>query len=169
MVAIGHARRRAQAGGALIIVTITVTMLILLGVVALQSIGVDLVTVGAERSSETALYTAEAGIHWAMDELAVNYGLDPVSPDFAPLFALPTVTAHPQWGPAELVGWHQLHAPDLSRSYGDHQFRVAVCPHADPPPACAPASPPEEKTILIRSLGMSSDGARRMLEVAVSF
>jgi len=151
--------RRSEAGAVMIIAVVVVTMLTLVGLMAIQIVGVELEVVGAERSADNALYIAEAGVQWGLQNL-YGYNFVPGNPNYAPILALPTVSDAGPFAPSQLQGWHELHAGQTSIAYGDGFFRVVV----------EVMPPPDDDTLLVRSLGISGspqDGARRLLEVAV--
>lgn len=147
----------SERGSTLVMVLLVIMLLTVLGATVLQSVTADVDAAGAERGAEEAMYIAEAGIQWALQELDGVYGFNASNPDYSPILALPPVTAATTWGPSEIVGWHQLHAASESMPYASGNFRVVA----------KPADPPEKNTLLVRSLGIASGGARRLLEVAV--
>ncbi len=169
-----HTSRRKipkrQRGTVLIIAMSVIVMMTLVGVMVMQVVAVDVDAVGAERGGDQALYIAEAGIQWALQEIDNNdnYSIDPNDPDWTPLTitteggTLVAVPAEFPWGPSGIVDWGQLHPTSRSIAYGAGAFRVVV----------QPANAPETGTLLIRSLGVTLEagryGARRLLEVAVT-
>ena len=155
---------KGERGTVLIIAMSVLVMMTLVGVMVMQMVAVDVDAVGAERGGEEALYIAEAGIQWGLQEVDLKYDIDPSTPDYTPL-TVPNLTAVPSeavWGPPAIVGWGQLHPASRSIAYGGGAFRVVVQP--------APA--PDTKTLLVRSLGVTMEagrfGAQRLLEVAVT-
>ena len=155
--------RRLQRGSVLLIAIIVVASLTMLGLIAIRSTGVDTQVAGAEMSSEAALYISEAGIQWALQELDLTYNINPSSPNYSAIEALPVVTASDPWGPPEIVGWYELHSGQESMAYGRGAYRVVA----------KVAEPPDQNTLLIRCLGIAGAAtvtdarSRRLLEVAV--
>lgn len=155
-----HATSKREAGGALIMVLIVLTLLTIVGLLALETVGLERESAAAELGATRAMYIAEAGIQWALQEIDQTYNIDPGNPDYSAITTLPTVAADAEWGPSQIVGWHQLHV-DPFKNFGGGAYRVVA----------KPANPPEADTLLVRCLarfGTGSNIARRMLEVAVA-
>jgi hypothetical protein len=152
-----HRPTQRERGAALVMVLAVLTLLTVLGLIAMQAVTVDQNAAVAERGAEEARYISEAGLHWALQYISTNYTLDPSNPDFTPLVALPAVTASPIWGPSQIVGWHELHPAEMYRPYAGGFYRAVV----------KPADPPDNKTLLVRCLARTGN-ARRLVEVAVS-
>lgn len=155
---------KSERGAVLIIAISVLVMMTLVGVMVMQVVAVDVDAVGAERGGEEALYIAEAGIQWGLQEIDLNYDIGSGTPSWTLLTVPPliAVVADAVWGPAAIVGWGQLHPGLPSIPYYGGSFRVVV----------QPALAPDTTTLLIRSLGVTMEGGRygaqRLLEVAVT-
>jgi len=150
--------KKSERGSVLVMAIAIITMLTLLGLVVLRTVSVDIDSTGAERLSDNALYAAEAGIQWALQDLALTYNIDPANADYTAVLAQPSITGDVNCPDATcpLFGWHQLHPATMVRNFGASTFRVAVNQDSD------------LTTLLIRSDGRSPGGGRRVLEVAVA-
>ena len=149
--------RRQEAGAALIIAIAVVAMLTVLGMIAVQMTTTDLEVTGVERGADSAMYIAEAGVQWALLELDLGYAIDPSNPNYTGITSQPTVSFSDPWGPTRIVGWHELHPAKTSMLFGGGGFRAVA----------KPAAAPDGDTLVIRSLGISASGAKRLIEVAV--
>ena len=57
----------------MIMVLMVIVMLTMLGLTVMQSTTLDMEISGAERGADRALYIAEAGIQWGLNELEFTY------------------------------------------------------------------------------------------------
>src|SRR5687768_9327838 len=82
-------RRSSERGAVLILVIALLALLTLSGLMVLDSTGVQAEAAGTERSSEDALFIAEAGLEWAQKDLTENHSFDLTNPsaDFITLLA----------------------------------------------------------------------------------
>lgn len=148
--------KSSERGAMLLLAVTMVVMLTLMGALVMRTVGDDVQVAGAERSADSALYIAEAGLQWARVQIADPNGYNgDLNQVLTALTAVPVGDSD-----VPLRGWLELG----SQNYGDGTFRVVLQDDAyaetDPPPA-------PNNTILVRSLGTSARGSKRLLEVAL--
>lgn len=164
-----------ERGYILVIALMVSAVLTLFGLLVLHTVWFDSKIAYADRQSQTAFHLAEAGLAWGMSHL------NEVDSDFSDFDSLldepPLECAGGTDCPCELTGWRPL-VPDTDRVWyptGDPEtsfgwFRVVVKDDVDGDNG--DLSRDNNQTVLLRSYGVSGsgedDGARRMIEVAVT-
>lgn len=148
-----------ERGFVLLIVVFAVVMVTALALVAHQMTTVDVEAAGADAGSEEALYIAEAGIQWALQEIMYTYEIDEVSPSYTALLALPAITGDTDCpdSSCKIFGWKQLHSSSMRVSYGAGYYRVVV----------NQITGDNSRVLRVRSMGTSALGERRLIEVMV--
>lgn len=149
--------RKQERGILLLIAMVFVVVLTLLGSMVLREVAADVQVAGAERNTEDALYIAEAGLQWGRDQIMTQFGSGGTVDLSSSSAIWTTLSLIPNTDPdVQLHGWYDLG----TQSYGavGGKFHVAV--EQDPADSSG-------DSILMRSMGTSPGGAKRLLEVAV--
>lgn len=168
---------KREAGASLIVAIVVTLMLTILAMTVIQSVNTQTKVAGQSRSSENALYIAEAGIAWGINTLQGEpYNIVPGS-DFTSLFdslkaEAPVISSSDATWPQQEGGkWYEL---INSRGFGSGTFRVAVSDDvdgdADPNSATLATNLDSDnnKQILLRSLGTDASGSQRLIEVVLT-
>lgn len=175
--------RKSERGFSLLIGMSVLILLTVLGIAVVQGINADVDGAGIDRGSQSALAIAEAGLTWSMDYLKNSYQLhqataqtftDIMDNKYSDLTAYSGATAEArlaidaekgqatQAEPAPLAtSWLCItHGRTTTeKSFGGGRYHVWVT--KDP-------ADPNGKTLLMRSLGIDSRGAQRLVEIAVT-
>lgn len=157
-----------QQGFSLLLAMSVIVLLTLLGIMVLKTVTADLALAGSDRSSQAALYTAEAGVYWGLDKLRDDYGFDGDTPQYDIVLSgtVPAVSAGDaacQHLSGTCTDWRELTAG--SEGFGDASFRVFV---RDDDEADGDSLVDSNATILMWALGVDQHGAKRMIEVVLS-
>ena len=161
-----------QRGFVLIAAVSLISLLTLFGFTTLHTIWVDARLVYAQRHNQTAFGVAQAGMKWGLaklNELDANFtSFDSVLDE-----TVIDCGAGSDECPCELTGWRPLSGeaseevidyPDSENPIGT--FRVVV--KDDDDGDNGDLSSDTNRTIYIRSYGVITGGARRMVEVTVT-
>jgi len=159
-----------ERGSAIIIAMVILVALTVLGTMVLDTVSVESDVAANEKSSQTSVQLAEAGIAYAMEQLSAL----PLDPDDGQTFV------DNLWDPLTTAGrtvqstdsdcghlnctsdtWFRYHAPG-SLTLGAGTYRVYVGDDD-----IAESGTGGNGVIYVRSIG-NSNGAERMLEVALS-
>ena len=151
----------SSRGSTLLIAISFIVMLTMVGALVMRAVRSDLDTAGAERSSQDALYIAEAGLQWGRSKILTDYWSG-TGPNYGSLFTLSDPALDPLCDESRVqeTNWVRLD----SMAYGTGHFCLVVKDDefADTPTV-------DNNTFLIRSLGVAADGyAKRLLEVTVT-
>ena len=143
----------AERGSILLIAMVFLLILTLLGAMVVQAVNVDIEVAGAEYHSENALFIAEAGLQWGRHKIDTEYTVGGAI-DYTALFAGLVVASE-----APFNGWYIL----AEQPYVEGQFKLYVKDDD-----FAEGGADANNTIYLRSLGIASGGAKRLLEVVIS-
>jgi hypothetical protein len=152
-----------ERGAVLIIVMLVISFLTLLGVTALEFAAIELEAAGIEKGSEVALYAADAGIKWGVQDLQYTYGVGTAGVNWTTLWSNSLVNeAGCNSASCKIYDWHQLSAGSIT--YGTSTYRVVVSHEGTH--VTEPTSPTK---VYLRSLGTAPNGAQRLVEVTVAW
>ena len=160
----------AERGAALLFSMIVVAVMSVLGILVMDNIAMDLDSTGAERTATEALYNAEAGVQWAMDDIGnrnivPNDGATYQNELWDPLTPLGAGDADCVVLGCTTRNWYLLHAAQDPMPFGDGTFRAFVSDDEISDNAANPAD--GNGIIVVRAIGRVSGGVRRMVEVMI--
>lgn len=172
-------RPPAQERGASLIVAVTIiTILTLVGAMVLEQVYADTQLSGSERAAQNAAYVADAGAVWGQAQLAnliypnglATAGTTP--PVLTRLMTLPTLPSGDAMCPDSTLttctNWYLLTPPSNPAlpgwvAYGNNSnYRVAATCNPQP---CSDSNTPVNYSV--RSMSMSNDGSRHLIEVVL--
>jgi Tfp pilus assembly protein PilX len=176
-------RRDHQRGTALILALVVLVTLLLIGAMVMRGVEHDTTGAGRMNQGQSAMHIAEAGIAYGLEQLRGSpFDLAGLSPNYNTAID-GSVTAAINDADCntvscKLFGWQELTCATFGpangcgpQSFGGGTYRVGVQDDVDDEgDATQPTDLANDtnQRILIRSLGISANGARRMIEVAVS-
>lgn len=166
--------KKSERGFSLLIGMAILILLTVLGVTVLQTVNADIENAANDKGAQTALAIAEAGLTYALDYLNTSYALSTASAqtfqniinnangDLSPKsdatteenIACPTADACAS-------NWKIIthNRPTADRAFGGGRYVVWV--GLDP-------ADKDNKTLLLRSLGIDARGSQRLIEIAVT-
>jgi Tfp pilus assembly protein PilX len=153
-------RRTSERGSSLALVMVVLVFTTLLAIMALNSASTDAELAYGGRAADSALYLAEAGVAWGLNELrnSATFNIEGLSGNYTSILAYGTLTTVAS-GP--LAGWKEL--PSSPVSFGGGTFRVAVKDDED---GDSNSFADTNGRILVRSLGEIGT-TRRLVEAAI--
>ena len=159
-------KTQKQRGFSLLVAMTLLTLLTFLGLMVWDTVAIESQSAGSDRRSINALYIAEAGMAWGLDQLATYSSADVLLNDYSgSANVISNFTALNQW--FELNISQPLQNYTVSGTTVG-QYRVAILDDDDEDPGVAQDYKADKNQIvLIRSLGVDTSGARRMIEAAV--
>lgn len=182
---------RSEYGGFLVMAIVLVTILTLLGLIVMQTVVVDTESAGVERGGETALYIAEAGARRGIAQLENEFGMGGGASVVEMLgnvrAASPTPVAEGDPDcmntvPCPVAGWYKLPVPEDATAENDPMSTPNIPSTRYPNPPLVREgwfrvylgddeydedTPNANQVVLLRAVGRSESGAKRVLEVAI--
>jgi Tfp pilus assembly protein PilX len=163
-------KRQNERGFSIAAAILVLLVLTALGVTVLNSVNTDIEIAGQQRTSESALQLAEAGVAWGQWQIRnAYYG------NFSYLLVTAAANAGEPTPPPEitgdtdcpntsclLFGWRDLSGGTVA--YGGGTYRVAI---KDDDDGDGNLNVDDNNRILLRSLGTDPSGTRRLVEVAL--
>lgn len=159
-----HPRRPKahERGYSLIIAVTIIALLIMMGTMVLDQVANDVQLAGGDRAAQNAMFLAEAGAIWGKSALVeILYpASDTATAQLTAVTSLPGLPAVDPLCPDGIscASWYRLTSQEWI-PYANGQYRVGV--------TCSPSCAGTPQSYIVRSLGKSSDGAQRLIEVVV--
>lgn len=168
----------SQRGASLIVAVTIITILTLVGAMVLEQVYADTQLSGSERAAQNAAYVADAGAVWGQAQLGnliFPNGLASAAttpPVLTTLMALPSLPAGDAMCPdatlTNCTAWYLLTPPANPSLPGwvafgaNANYRVAATCNPQP---CNNANTPVNYSV--RSMSLSSDGSRHLIEMVL--
>lgn len=152
---------KRERGSVLIVVIVVLFCLTLLGYTTMQVVGTDNEVAGKFRRTQTALYLAQAGVSWGMEELRSTHNVTEELENFTGVLGSLTGTMVEEEGDP-LFGYYQL--AGSPRDFGDGSYAVGI---KDDVEEDNNLNDDKNGRILLRAVGTGSDQTRRVIEVTL--